>query len=87
MRNPNLFGLAVTLMALATLPQTASAQSDRTLTGAAIGAGSGAIIAGPPGAVVGGVVGAIVGGPRIRGRSYQKCWIDRRGYQRCRWVR
>ena len=37
--------------------------SDRTLSGAAIGAGTGALVAGPIGAVAGGVVGAVVGGP------------------------
>ena len=47
---------------------------DRTLTGAAIGAGTGLVVAGPPGAAVGAVIGAVVGGPKIvyyRGhRSY-----------------
>ncbi|HVG51043.1 MAG TPA: hypothetical protein VM867_05360 [Xanthobacteraceae bacterium] len=77
---------ASVLMSLAAVP--ASAQSSRTLTGAAIGAGSGAIIAGPPGAVIGGVIGAVVGGPAVPSRrSYQKCWYDKRGYQRCKWVR
>jgi len=86
MRKTALIVSAAAMMALAAAP--ASAQSNRTLTGAAIGAGSGAIIAGPPGAVVGGVIGAVVGGPAIGPRrGYQKCWIDKRGYQRCRWVR
>ncbi len=80
--------LAFAATALVLVPQAASAQSNRTLTGAAIGAGSGAIIAGPPGAVVGGVIGAVVYGPSIgTRRGYQKCWYDKRGYQRCRWVR
>ncbi|MGZ5803428.1 MAG: hypothetical protein ACXWK2_05565 [Rhizomicrobium sp.] len=88
MRKSNLLIVACSLTAIAALPQAASAQTNRTLTGAAIGAGSGAIIAGPPGAVVGGVVGAIVGGPSIRGgRSYKKCWYDSGGIQHCRWVR
>ena len=47
---------------------------DRTVTGAAIGAGAGLVVAGPPGALVGGVIGAVVGGPKItyyqRHRSY-----------------
>lgn len=82
------FAIATMLLAVTAAPNAASAQSSRTLTGAAIGAGSGAIIAGPPGAVVGGVVGAIVGGPSLGPRrAYQRCWYDRRGYQRCRWVR
>jgi len=87
MRKIFVFSTAVALMAFAATPQAAHAQNSRTLTGAAIGAGSGALIAGPPGAVVGGVVGAIVGGPAIRGHTYQRCWINKYGQQRCRWVR
>jgi osmotically inducible lipoprotein OsmB len=63
---------------------TALAASDRTLTGAAIGAGAGAIIAGPVGAVAGGADGAWVGGPRL-GRRYKECWYDRNGHRHCRW--
>jgi hypothetical protein len=63
MRKSTLLAAVVALTAITAVPRTASAQSNRTLTGAAIGAGSGALIAGPPGAVVGGVVGGIVGGP------------------------
>ena len=57
--------------------------SDRTLSGAAIGAGTGALVAGPIGAVAGGVVGAVVGGPTIR--RGKRCWYDSRSYRRCRW--
>jgi hypothetical protein len=81
------FTIAALAIALATTPQAASAQNSRTLTGAAIGAGSGAIIAGPPGAVVGGVVGAIVGGPSVHRAPYKRCWHDRRGVRRCQWIR
>jgi hypothetical protein len=62
----------------------ANAASERTLSGAAIGAGTGALVAGPIGAVAGGVVGAVVGGPRISGHG-RTCWRDRRGVRHCRW--
>jgi uncharacterized membrane protein len=62
----------------------ALAQSNSTLSGAAIGAGSGALIAGPIGAVAGGVVGAVVGGPTFK-RGGRHCWRDRYGERRCRW--
>jgi hypothetical protein len=78
------FAAAALALAFAVTPQSAGAQSSRTLTGAAIGAGSGALIAGPPGAVVGGVVGAIVGGPSVHRRSHKKCWTDRHGVRHCR---
>jgi osmotically inducible lipoprotein OsmB len=73
-----IFATAAMLM----LAAPAGAQSQRTLTGAAIGAGTGAVVAGPPGAVVGGVVGAVVGGPRL---SRRVCWRDKRGVRHCRW--
>jgi len=57
--------------------------SERTLSGAAIGAGAGAVVAGPVGAVAGGVVGAVVGGPRVS--RHKQCWHDRRGVRHCRW--
>ncbi len=60
----------------------AHAASERTMTGAAIGAGAGAIVLGPVGAVAGGAVGAIVGGPRIT--RAKRCWTDSRG-RTCRW--
>ena len=65
----------------------ASAQSDRTLSGAAIGAGTGAIVAGPIGAVAGGVIGAVVGGPTVRParRPVRHCWYNSDGYHRCRY--
>ena len=72
--------IACTFLAIST---AASAQ-ERTLTGAAIGAGAGAIVAGPIGAVAGGAVGAFVG-PRLSGRRYRECWYDRGGYRHCRW--
>jgi osmotically inducible lipoprotein OsmB len=77
--------IAVTsAMALAVTASAANAQvRERTVTGAAIGAGVGAAIAGPPGAVAGGVTGAVIGGPRFT-RS-RHCWIDRHGYRKCRW--
>lgn len=59
----------------------AQAASERTMTGAAIGAGAGAIVLGPLGAVAGGAVGAIVGGPRIT--RAKRCWTDFNG-RRCR---
>ncbi len=74
------------LTAVTVLAFTSSADAaprERTVTGAAIGAGSGAIVAGPVGAVVGGVAGAVIGGPRIsRSRT---CWINRRGNRVCRY--
>ncbi len=75
--------IIATLTALAGIPATANAQSERTVTGAAVGAGAGAVVAGPPGAVVGGVVGAVVGGPRIS-RRHSDCWRDRDGDRHCR---
>lgn len=83
-----IFILTTTMAALIALPASVNAQ-ERTLTGAAIGAGTGAVVAGPPGAVVGGVVGAVVGGPRVSGRShargYRTCWRDRYGRRHCRY--
>lgn len=80
--------IGTTFVALAMLPAAATAQ-ERTVTGAAIGAGTGAVIAGPPGAIVGGVAGAVIGGPRISGRTHARatrvCWRDRRGHRHCRW--
>lgn len=73
----------VTVIALSTA-SAANAASERTLSGAAIGAGSGALIAGPIGAVAGGVVGAVVGGPRLS-RSSRSCWYDRHGRRHCRY--
>jgi hypothetical protein len=77
--------------ALMAVPATVNAQ-ERTVTGAAIGAGTGAVIAGPPGAIVGGVAGAVIGGPRVsnrgyahRGyaRGYRSCWRNRYGHRVC----
>ena len=62
---------------------TTTQAGNRTLTGAAIGAGAGALVAGPVGAVAGGAVGAWVGGPRIR--RYKECWYDSSGERHCRW--
>lgn len=72
------------LAAMTALPVSANAQSERTVTGAAIGAGAGAVVAGPVGAVVGGVGGAIVGGPRVT-RSSRTCWRNRYGNRVCRY--
>jgi outer membrane lipoprotein SlyB len=55
---------------------------ERTLSGAAIGAGTGAVVAGPVGAVAGGVIGAVVGGPRIS--RHRSCWYDRHNVRHCR---
>jgi uncharacterized protein YcfJ len=72
-----------TLLASVVFTAPALAQSNRTLSGAAIGAGSGALIAGPVGAVAGGVIGAVVGGPTFHRRGW-RCWRDRYGYRHCR---
>jgi osmotically inducible lipoprotein OsmB len=48
------------ILATALLVGCGTVQSDRALSGAAIGAGIG-LVGGPPGVVVGGVVGAGVG--------------------------
>ena len=71
---------ATTLVSVAT--SAGAADGGRTVSGAAIGAGTGAVIAGPPGAIVGGVVGAVVGGPKLtrrrtytRHRRYRVCHI------------
>jgi len=76
--------LAAALAAVTALPGIANAQdNERTVTGAAIGAGAGAVVAGPVGAVVGGTAGAVIGGPRITRRHH--CWHDSRGYRHCRY--
>jgi hypothetical protein len=80
--------ILIGVVALTALSFASAAQaepSDRTLSGAAIGAGTGALVAGPIGAVAGGVVGAVVGGPVIRRGGYKRCWYDRAGYRHCRW--
>ena len=90
--------LAVLIGALtlaAALP-AAAADSERTLTGAAIGAGAGAIVAGPVGAIAGGAIGATVGGPKISrpgyvapprrvGVRHRVYWKDTRGRTHWRW--
>jgi hypothetical protein len=77
--------LVAVLAALAAAPLTANAaeSGERTVTGAAIGAGTGAVIAGPPGAVVGGVIGGVVGGPRVS--RHRHCWHDQYGDRHCRY--
>jgi len=82
MRKIYIFGVASAFAAMAVLPVTANAQ-ERTVTGAAIGAGAGALVAGPVGAVVGGGVGAVVGGPRLT--HHRHCWRDRDGDRHCRY--
>jgi osmotically inducible lipoprotein OsmB len=63
----------------------AAAQAkERTLTGAAIGAGVGAVVLGPIGAVAGGAGGAAVGGPRVS-RAARICWRDKHGTHHCRY--
>jgi hypothetical protein len=61
-----------------------AAIKERTLTGAAIGAGAGAIVLGPIGAVAGGALGAWIGGPKLS-RGTKECWYDRDGTRHCRW--
>jgi osmotically inducible lipoprotein OsmB len=73
---------SVVALSMAAAIPAANAQGERTLTGAAIGAGSGALIAGPVGAVAGGVIGATVGGPRLS--SGRRCWRNARGRRVCR---
>jgi hypothetical protein len=80
MRKLTMFATAITI-AIATMPATAK---ERTLTGAAIGAGVGAVVLGPIGAVAGGAVGAAVGGPRVS-RVARLCWRDKNGRRHCRW--
>ena len=77
--------IVAVLAALTSLPVAANAASsgERTVTGAAIGAGAGAVVAGPPGAVVGGVIGGVVGGPRIT--HHRHCWHDAYGNRHCRY--
>jgi len=63
------YAIAITAVTITLATVEAQARDTRTLTGAAIGAGTGALVLGPVGAVVGGAVGAVVGGPPYR-RSY-----------------
>jgi uncharacterized protein YcfJ len=77
--------LAAAVFTILAIP-SAQAQN-RTLTGAAIGAGAGAVVAGPVGAVAGGAIGAVVGGPSLRHRRHhyrRNCWRDRHGHRHCR---
>ena len=68
--------------AVACIVASASAEEvtirDRTVTGAAIGAGAGLVVAGPPGAVVGGVIGAVVGGPKVTYYQGHRSYTDSR---------
>jgi osmotically inducible lipoprotein OsmB len=76
--------IVAVLAALIAHPAVANAElRERTLTGAAIGAGAGAVVAGPVGAVVGGVGGAVIGGPSIT--HHRHCWRDRHGHRHCRY--
>jgi hypothetical protein len=77
------FVMMAALAAAIALPAAANAASERTVTGAAIGAGAGAVVAGPPGAVVGGVAGAVIGGPKITRTRH--CWHDANGHRHCRY--
>ena len=81
MRKIYIVAVASAFAGIAALPLSANAQ-ERTVTGAAIGAGAGALVAGPVGAVVGGGVGAVVGGPRLT--HYRHCWRDDHGVRHCR---
>ena len=53
-------GIAVTILAAALLSACGTTQSDRTVSGAGIGAGVG-LLGGPPGVVVGALVGGAAG--------------------------
>lgn len=76
---------SIAALAIVSFPMAGNAD-ERTVTGAAIGAGAGAVVAGPVGAVVGGGVGAVVGGPRItRAHSHKRCWRDDAGVRHCHW--
>ena len=77
---------AAALAAFAMLSAPAEAISQRTMTGAAIGAGAGAVVAGPVGAVVGGVAGGWIGGPALpdgHHHHYHRCWTNY-GVRHCR---
>ena len=78
------YTILVAIAALTVGSAADAAPRERTVTGAAIGAGTGAVIAGPPGAVVGGVAGAVIGGPRLS-RGSRTCWINRKGNRVCRY--
>jgi osmotically inducible lipoprotein OsmB len=84
MRKTIIGAVALTAMVIASTAN--AAVRERTVTGAAIGAGTGAVIAGPPGAIVGGVAGAVIGGPRLS-RNSRTCWINRNGNRVCRYRR
>jgi osmotically inducible lipoprotein OsmB len=81
MRKLWIAGAILAGLSAAVLPAQAK---ERTLTGAAIGAGVGAVVLGPIGAVAGGAVGAAVGGPRVS-RAGRFCWRDKHGNRHCRW--
>lgn len=87
MRRIVLAGIASLMIssALVVMPLSANA-GERTVTGAAIGAGAGALVLGPVGAVAGGAIGAWVGGPRIsRTTAHKRCWRDNAGVKHCHW--
>ena len=67
--------------------QAFAASDERTVTGAAIGAGTGVVVAGPVGAVAGGVAGAAIGGPRITRNDHRHriYWHDKAGRRHWRW--
>ena len=79
--------LVMTAIVLAAVGLAAPANAgERTITGAAIGAGAGALVLGPVGAVAGGAIGAWVGGPRIsRASASKRCWRDDAGVRHCHW--
>lgn len=75
------FGAALVAIVALSAPARAG---ERTVTGAAIGAGAGALVLGPVGAVVGGGIGAWVGGPKLtRSRGHKRCWHDSAGVKHC----
>jgi outer membrane lipoprotein SlyB len=79
------FVMSAALFAALTFSIPANA-GERTVTGAAIGAGAGALVLGPVGAVAGGAIGAWVGGPRLtRTSGHKRCWRDNAGVKHCHW--
>jgi outer membrane lipoprotein SlyB len=69
---------ATALVSVAT--SAGAADGGRTVSGAAIGAGTGAVIAGPPGAIVGGVAGAVIGGPKL---THRRTYTRHRRHRVC----
>jgi osmotically inducible lipoprotein OsmB len=81
-----IFAIGFAAMFVTSISLTPAHAGERTITGAAIGAGAGALVLGPVGAVVGGGIGAFVGGPRLtRASGHKRCWHDSAGVRHCHW--